>query len=209
MKLRWFLVAVVGVLVAGLIALAVSVPLSSERMRKRVIATLADRLDAEVELAKLDVRFLPNMHADGSGLVVRHKGRRDVPPIISVKTFSVDGSLLGLWRKHVAHVDLVGLDIEIPPDHANPTKPSTNSAEGGGDGARAATRKAKGDQARRRSKGRSAPARWSSTICVHRRPPGDHPARASKARTRRCGIFTTCSCTTSARIRRCRRGDAH
>ncbi len=135
-------------LVAGLIALAVTVPLSSERMRKRVIATLADRLDSEVELAKLDVRFLPSMHAEGAGLVVRHKGRRDVPPIISVKTFSVDGSLLGLWRKHVAHVDLVGLDIEIPPDHDNPTKPSTNSAEGGGDGKRGGDQKGEGEAKR-------------------------------------------------------------
>jgi hypothetical protein len=74
------------------------------------------------------------MHANGAGLVVRHKGRRDVPPIISVKTFSVHGSLLGLWRKHVANVELNGLDIEIPPDHDNPTRPSESAAKGKSEG---------------------------------------------------------------------------
>ena len=131
MKLRWLVIAIVGVLVAGFVALALVVPLTSEQMRQQVIATLAERLDAEVELAALQVRFLPGMHAKGSGLVVRHKGRRDVPPIISVKTFSVDGALLGLWRKHVAHVELDGLDIEIPPDHANPARPSATPARAG------------------------------------------------------------------------------
>jgi hypothetical protein len=43
-------------------------------------------------------------------------------------------------------VDLVGLDIEIPPDHDNPTKPSSSSAtEGGGDGKRGGDQKAEGE----------------------------------------------------------------
>jgi hypothetical protein len=134
MKLRWLLVAIVGVLVAGFGALALVVPLSSEQMRQKVIATLADRLDSEVELDALHVRFLPTMHAQGSGLVVRHKSRRDVAPIISVKAFSVDGALLALWRRHVAHVELEGLDIEIPPDHDNPTRPTATSARAKGEG---------------------------------------------------------------------------
>ena len=36
-------------------------------------------------------------------------------PLISVKSFHVDASLLRLWRKHVDHVQLDGLDISIPP----------------------------------------------------------------------------------------------
>jgi hypothetical protein len=32
-----------------------------------------------------------------------------------VKSFHVDASLMGLWRKHVDHVQLDGLDISIPP----------------------------------------------------------------------------------------------
>jgi AsmA-like C-terminal region len=130
MKLRWVTIAILGVLVAALVAFALMVPLTSGQMRKRVIATLSDELQAEVELADLQLQLLPHMHANGAGLVVRHKGRRDVPPIISVKTFSVHGSLLGLWRKHVANVELNGLDIEIPPDHDNPTRPSETAAKG-------------------------------------------------------------------------------
>src|SRR5712664_2518342 len=134
MKLRWVIIAILSVLIAGFVAFALMVPLTSEQMRKRVIATLSDELHSEVELADLQLQFLPHMHANGAGLVVRHKGRRDVPPIISVKTFSIHGSLLGLWRKHVANVELNGLDIEIPPDHDNPTKPSDTAAKGKAEG---------------------------------------------------------------------------
>ena len=96
---------------------------------------------------KLDVRFLPTC-TRRSGPVVRHKGRRDAADHLG-KNFLSGWSLLGLWRKHVAHVDLVGLDIEIPPDHDNPTKPTANSAEGGGDGNRDGDQKGEGEAKRK------------------------------------------------------------
>jgi hypothetical protein len=47
--------------------------------------------------------------------VIRKRGRSDALPLISVTRFAADGDLLGLMHKHVAHVQLEGLDIEIPP----------------------------------------------------------------------------------------------
>jgi hypothetical protein len=112
-----------AIIVIGLLILAARVPFSSETLRKRVIVTLSDRLDAEVELGAVTLRALPSLHAEGQNLVIHHKGRRDVPPLISVKTVTIDASVLGLWRKHVAHVDLRGLDIQIPPnDHSDDTR---------------------------------------------------------------------------------------
>ena len=111
----WLTLGGCAFVIVALFAIASWVPFSSETLRAKVVATLADRLDAEVELQDLRIRVLPRFRAEGTGLTIRHKRRRDVPPLISVKTFSVDADLIGLLRRHVARVTLNGLDIEIPP----------------------------------------------------------------------------------------------
>jgi hypothetical protein len=116
--------------IVALFAIASWVPFSSETLRAKVVATLADRLDAEVELQDLHIRVLPRFRAEGTGLTIRHKRRHDVPPLISVKTFSVDADLIGLLRRHVARVTLNGLDIEIPP-HGNDDDGAGRAEEAG------------------------------------------------------------------------------
>jgi hypothetical protein len=99
--------------VAGVMLL---VPLSSDTARARFVATLADRLDAEVELQELRVHTLPSLRAEGRGLTIRHRGRRDVPPLISIAHFSAESGVMSLLRRHISRVDIDGLDIQIPPD---------------------------------------------------------------------------------------------
>ena len=107
----------VAVVIGGLlIALASVVPFSSETARRKVIEILSARLDAEVELAELRFRVLPQFHAEGVGLTIRHRGRRDVPPLVSIKRFAAEGSALRLLQRHVTRVTVDELDIEIPPD---------------------------------------------------------------------------------------------
>ena len=122
-------IAVAAVVVALMIALASVVPFSSETARRQVIDVLAARLDAEVELGELRLRVLPQFRAEGHGLSIRHKGRRDVPPMISVERFSAEGNMLGVLRRHIASVVVDGLDIEIPPDR-NRDAASTDKAAG-------------------------------------------------------------------------------
>jgi hypothetical protein len=121
LRRRWVIVAtaVAGLMVAAVIALATRVPFSSDKLRAKVIATLSDRLDSTVELEGLTLRVFPRLHAEGTGLVVRHESRTDVPPLITVKKFTVDADLVGLWRRHVAHVTLEGLQIQVPPGDGN------------------------------------------------------------------------------------------
>src|SRR5260221_9413132 len=107
-----------ALLALGVIGLASIVPFSSDVARTTLIALLAEKFDADVELRALRLRVLPTLHAEGDGLVIRHKGRRDVPPLISVEHFAADASVANLYRKHLSTVRLDGLDIEIPPDHA-------------------------------------------------------------------------------------------
>ena len=114
------------VVVLALVALASVVPFSSDALRRKVVNSLSDRFDGEVELAALTFHLFPRFHANGLGLTIRHKHRHDVPPLITVKSFTVDANLLGLLRKHVARVKLDGLDIEIPPGHnRDPEDPGT------------------------------------------------------------------------------------
>jgi len=109
-------------LIAAAIILAVlfvaAVPLSSDTLRRRMVNSLSKRLDADVELGDLSLRAFPILRVEGTNLAIRKRGRTDIPPLISVKTFHADANLMSLLRKHVTHVQLDGLDIEIPPnDH--------------------------------------------------------------------------------------------
>src|SRR5437762_1760494 len=108
---RWVIVAITvsALLVAALVSLASRAAMSSDTMRRKVIAALEDQLESSVELDNLSLRVYPRLHLEGHGLTVRHKGRTDVPPLISIGKFDVDADLLGMWRRQVAHVKLSGL----------------------------------------------------------------------------------------------------
>ena len=120
MTLRRIVLGILLLVVAFLGVVVWRLPVSSERLRAKVIEALSDRLDSDVELSSLTVRAFPRLHAEGTGLSITRKGHGQYPPLISVKSFTVDGDLMGLFRKHVARVELVGLDIQIPPNEPTP-----------------------------------------------------------------------------------------
>jgi hypothetical protein len=112
---RWTIVALGG----GLIALAIVAGAGSRTatLRQLLIATLAERLDSEVQLESFSVDTFPTVHITGTGLVIRHRGRRDVPPLVTVDAFVLDGGLIGLLSRprRFRTVSLTGLNINIPP----------------------------------------------------------------------------------------------
>jgi hypothetical protein len=105
------------------------IPLSVDVLRQRVVQTLSERLEAEVELGDLSLRVFPQLHVEGTQLTIRHKRRHDVPPLISIERFTVDASLGTLWHEHVGRVSLVGLDIQIPPGNNDPSARSSPSSD--------------------------------------------------------------------------------
>jgi hypothetical protein len=113
----WTGSGLIALLVIAIVGFLTAVPMSSDALRRRMIATLSERLDSDVELGDLQLRVLPGLRAEGKDLIIRRHGPTGVPPLIAIKGFSVDANLVGLWRKHVAHVQLEGLDISVPPDH--------------------------------------------------------------------------------------------
>ncbi len=106
----WAALSLVGVLIVLGAMFTRVVPMSSDILRQRIIATLSDKLDSEVELGALTMRVFPVLRADGSDLRIRRRGTpAGTPPLIFIKSFHVDANLIGLYRKHVQHVQLDGL----------------------------------------------------------------------------------------------------
>ncbi len=112
---RWLISIVGGTLV--LLAILAGAGSRTETLRRIVVETLGERLDSEVQLESFGVDTFPTVHVTGTGLVIRHKGRRDVPPLVSVRSFTLDGGLMGLFSRprRFRTVTLSGLQLNIPP----------------------------------------------------------------------------------------------
>ena len=104
-----------GLVIALMAMFVAAVPLSSDTLRQRIVKTLSEKLDSDVELGDMRLRVFPRLRVEGANLRVRRRGMDDYPPLIAIKSFHVEANLIGLWRKHVDHVRLDGLDINIPP----------------------------------------------------------------------------------------------
>jgi hypothetical protein len=111
----WAFTGLIAAVVVVLAVFAATVPLSSDALKHRVVATLSKRLNADVSLGDLHMRAFPRMHVEGLDLVIRQHGRQDVPPLIEIKRFEVHADVLGLVRKHVSHLTIEGLSINISP----------------------------------------------------------------------------------------------
>jgi len=116
----WALIALAGLVVAFGLMLVAAVPLSSDTLRHRIVSYLSDKLDSDVELGDLHLRAFPRLRVEGADLRIRRRGRAlsDYPPLISIRSFHVDASIVGLYRKHIDHLRVDGLDINIPPSQA-------------------------------------------------------------------------------------------
>jgi hypothetical protein len=126
--------------ILGFLSLVVAASVAARHLepyiREQAIRYLRWRFDSEVELASLRVRR-PNVsrlrllltggrgtlaHVEGEGLLLRHKGRRDLPPVLAMKKFSFDVDLRTLFgpQKVVPLVTLDGVEITIPPKGERP-----------------------------------------------------------------------------------------
>jgi len=137
---KWFISGTV--VAAALAALVLTLPITlTPGLRTRLTAALAERFDSEVDLETLRVAVLPRVRVSGSGVVFRHGGRRDVPPLITVASFSAEAGLLGLLGQplRLKRVHLDRLEINVPPGGMrvgrDDSSPSGAPAGGVGDGA--------------------------------------------------------------------------
>lgn len=117
---------VLAIIVTAGIAAAIYLPRASEVIRARLIAQLNNDLDSNVELESLHVSIRPSPRVTLQGLVIRHRGRYDLPPLVRIRSLTASLSLTG-WKAHrLDRVSIDGLQIFIPPrdrEGGHPTDP--------------------------------------------------------------------------------------
>src|SRR5678815_1955049 len=105
-------------------------------IRDQSIQYLQKRFDSEVEIGSLSIsipKFSPvrllarDLHGatarvEGENVVLRHKGRRDIPPMFVMKKFAFEVDLGTLFDtpKRVPLVHVNGMEIAIPPKGERP-----------------------------------------------------------------------------------------
>lgn len=128
---RWFLI--VGVLVV--IALGVVTILFVRNWpftQQAVVVALQDRFARTVEIHSFRRTYIPPGFV-AEGISFEHRKRKDLPPLITVRTLVVKASYIGMLRpqKHLGEVQVIGLHVTVPPKNPNgepsPVMPLTES----------------------------------------------------------------------------------
>ena len=150
-KKRW-LIGISAVLAVAAVAIVVAASSIAKRfdpyIRQQAIQYLSQRFDSEVEVGKLRVEipripFITLLANRGRGVIaevigedilLRHKGRRDVPPMFAMKYFRFQIDLGRIFdpQKKVALVEMRQFTITLPPKGERPNlkaPPDTASAE--------------------------------------------------------------------------------
>lgn len=115
--------AVLAIIVGAGGVAAIYLPRASERIQARVIADLNRDLESEVDVESLQVSLRPSPRVVLQGLVMRHKGRRDVPPLIHIRSMTAELSLRGWMAHRLDRVSIEGLRIFIPPRNRESATP--------------------------------------------------------------------------------------
>ncbi len=120
---RW--TVALAVLLGALIALAIAVVITLHFMAPRFRAMIQDEaryylqthFNSSVQFQSLDVNFYPRVHVVVTGLVMRHNGRTDIPPLFQMRRVTFNSTLLSLLRKRpkIKVVQVEGLEINTPP----------------------------------------------------------------------------------------------
>jgi AsmA-like C-terminal region len=113
---KWLIVSSVALLLI-LIALFALRPMIKVVARERTEKVLEIHFASKVEFSDFRISLFPSIHMSITGLVLRHKGRTDIPPLIQVRELSIYANLPSLFRSkpHISFVQLYGLQIHIPP----------------------------------------------------------------------------------------------
>lgn len=129
MKKRRGLWAVAVVLLAAIVTVFSAATRITPHIRDLVVTALNERFESEVELKSLQVSIFPRIAVQAEGLILRHKGRRDVPPLIQIDSFAAGAGLFGLIGKplHLRDVRLQGLRIHVPPGGLHDRPPDTTT----------------------------------------------------------------------------------
>ena len=137
LKKRWWVWTTAGLLaflaIVGIAAWRLSRELEPY-IKAKTIEYLRAKFDSDVEIGSLGVRVpwrtmwtsrrLEDVRASGSGIAVRYRGRRDIPPLLALKRFEFRVDVQTIWAgdPKVRNVRLEGLEINMPPKGERPAR---------------------------------------------------------------------------------------
>ena len=128
---RWAALALIVILAGASTVAILGARRLGPRLHQEIIQALSHSLQSEVDLGRTTITWLPlRVHADG--LTVRHHGRTDVPPLLVLKSFTIDFKFSELWTRTADLVVIDGMEITIPPKQAG-TPRLPNPVPPGGD----------------------------------------------------------------------------
>jgi hypothetical protein len=87
-----------------------------EHVKERVIAAVNERFDGRVEADSLEISVFPKPALTGTGVTLRLRDHEDLPPLITVPSFSASATVQGLIGRqvHLSHIRLERLNIRVP-----------------------------------------------------------------------------------------------
>ena len=117
---KWLLVTASGIgLLCLLLVLAAhfAAPRLQYTANRRAQAYLRAHFKSAVQVSSVHISLFPHVQVIVEGLVLRHKDRTDIPPLIEIRKMTVDAGLLALLgaRHEISRVRLEGLQIHTPP----------------------------------------------------------------------------------------------
>ena len=135
---------IVGALIAiSGVGIAITLRQLEPRLREWIKTSLSESLQSQIELGAVHLNFYP-LTLTAHDLVVRHRGRTDIPPLIVVSSFTVTLEPMHLWSSTVEHVSVDGMEVHIPPKDDSTGKrpiPRPPRAQGGSGSGRLLIRK--------------------------------------------------------------------
>ena len=104
-------------------------------IRSETEAYLRLRFHSELEFKDFEVSLRPGVHVVITGVVLRHNGRTDVPPLIEIAKVSFSANISGLLANKVtvSSVRLDGLQIHTPPRQTGRAAADSRHRSGSGE----------------------------------------------------------------------------
>jgi hypothetical protein len=104
-------------LVAPFVVLHVFAQRIHAMLRDRTEQVLRTHFQSQVEFSDFSVALLPRVEITITGLVMHHKGRTDIPPLIQISKVTMYATLRSLLKPNpeISFVKLDGLKINTPP----------------------------------------------------------------------------------------------
>lgn len=132
--MRRFLLIASALLLVVIVILTAWAARSAPQLRQRVVDAINARFESQLSLGSLEPSVFPKPRAAGTALTLRHKGRTDVPPLITIDSFDASAGLTDLIHTPVRldTVRMKGLTIRVPPGglHLGAAEDSPHVAHG-------------------------------------------------------------------------------